>query len=149
MFVSGGLWFGGPFGWYSFISISQARALQIGVSQATIDLLIASNLGTLGKYAYCCKYQPNAADEQPLIDCLSRVLGAAPNDGVLSPLRRLFYEAHTVCMLEMRNRFETREGDVPRKMQIPERVYRMAQLRNRYPGLLIRGELEFSYQLLD
>lgn len=69
--------------------------------------------------------------------------------GLMSQLRRLFFECHTVALVDMRARTERTDDDVPRKIQLPERVARMNQLRARYPGLLINGELEFSYSLLD
>ena len=140
----------GSLGWFPKLAqtfISQARAQQIGVPRMTIDLLIAGSLNTLGNYAYCCGYQPNATDETPLVEALTKVLGAGFQ--LTSPLRRLFYEAHTLSLIEMRSQMEARDGDTPRKLQIPERAHRMEQLRARYPGLLIRGEFEFSYALLD
>ena len=129
----------------------QARGRQMGLTPQTLTLLKDGGIGTMGAYAFCCGYQPGGVDEAPLIAVLTRVLNAAPDVGLMAVLRRLFYEAHTLAMLDMRNRMDggSEESSQPRRMQLPERVERMQQLRARYPGFLISGELEFSYALLD
>ena len=54
-----------------------------------------------------------------------------------------------MALVDMRSRTERTDEDPPRKLQLPERVERMRLLKLRYPGLLISGEVEFSYSLLD
>ena len=103
----------------------------------------------MGGYAFCCSFQPGSPDESPLIAALTTILGQPPSMGAMANLRRLFYECHTVALVDMRSRTERGDEDTPKKLQLPERVARMAQLRARYPGLLISGELEFSYALMD
>ena len=114
-----------------------------------MGLLVAGNVATMGSYAFCCGFQPGAADEKPLIDTLTILLGAPPSIGLMSSLRRLFYESHTLSLLDMRTRVETTDEPRVRRVQLPERVQRMAELKARYPGLSIVGETEFSYSLFD
>lgn len=130
--------------------IYQARARQIGLDDLTIAALVTGNIGTMGSFAFCCNCQPNAPDETPLINALTTVLGGqAPSIGQMSKFRRLFFEAHTVALVDMRTRCEGTTDGQPRRMQLPERVQRMVELRARYPGFSIVGEMEFSYALLD
>ena len=103
----------------------------------------------MGSFAFCCNCQPNSADESPLIAVLTTILGVNPSVGELAKFRRLFFEAHTIALVDMRARCEGSPDAQPRRMQLPERVKRLADLRGRYPGLLIAGEFEFSYALLD
>ena len=103
----------------------------------------------MGSYAFCCLFQPGATDEAPLVDTLTRLFGGAvPGIGLMSSLRRLFFESHTSAIVDMRSRLE-RDDDHPKKIQGPERTSRMAELRLRLPGLTISGDLEFSNALLD
>ena len=76
-------------------------------------------------------------------------LGSDPNVGEMAKFRRLFFEARTIALVDMRARCEGTQDSQPRRMQLPERVKRMSDLRARYPGLLISDEFEFSYALLD
>ena len=129
--------------------VFEARALQFGVPATVVQALKAGNVATMGGFAWCCGFQPGGQDEAPLIAAITVLIGAAPSMGLMSQLRRLFYECHTVALMDMRSRLDRTDEDVPRKLQLPERVARMEQLKLRYPGLLIEGELEFSYSLMD
>ena len=129
--------------------VFEARATQFGISQAVVQQMKDAGLATIGSFAWCCGFQPGGADESPFVEAMTKLLGAAPDMGLMSKLRRLFYECHTTCLMDMRARLERTDEDTPRKLQLPERVARLDQLRNRYPGLTIEGELEFSYALLD
>ena len=126
-----------------------ARAAQMGIPAGVIALLAAGNIATLGQFAFCCRFQPGGSDEKPFTDVLEVVLGGPPTLGLLSSLRRLYYEAHTTSLIEMRSRLERTDDDGPKKIQGPERTARMVQLKARLPGLSITGELEFSHALFD
>ena len=131
-------------------AVFEARAVQMGISNAVIAQLKAGGIGTLGGYAFCCSFQPGAVDEAPLITALTALLGGqAPDVGLMSKLRRLFYEAHTTALVDMRSRIESSPDEQPRRVQLPERLARLDQLKTRYPGLSITGEYEFSFALLD
>ena len=103
----------------------------------------------MGSFAFCCNCQPNSPDEKPLKDVLATILGQEPNVGEMAKFRRLFFEAHTIALVDMRARCEGTQESQPRRMQLPERVKRMSDLKARYPGFLISDEFEFSYALLD
>ena len=129
--------------------VFEARALQFGVPAAIIRAFQNGGVASMGAYAWCCGFQPGSQDEAPLVAIITQLIGAVPSIGLMSQLRRLFYECHTVSLMDMRSRLDRTDDDLPRKLQLPERVARMDQLRLRYPGLLIEGELEFSYALMD
>lgn len=129
--------------------VFEARALQFGVPASIVADLKAGNVATMGSFAWCCGFQPGGQDETPLIAAITQLIGNPPSMGLMSQLRRLFYECHTVALMDMRSRLDRTDEDTPRKLQLPERVARMQQLVARYPGYLIEGELEFSYALMD
>ena len=126
----------------------QARAVQLGISMAAINLMKAGGVSTMGSYAFCCLFQPGSTDETLLVDTLTRLLGAGPTPEQMIGLRRLFFESHTLAIVDMRSRLEHND-DQPKKILGPERNSRMAELRLRLPGLTIQGDLEFSNSLLD
>jgi hypothetical protein len=108
----------------------------------------AGGVSTMGSYAFCCLFQPGSTDETLLVDTLTRLLGAAPSPEQMIGLRRLFFESHTLAIVDMRSRLEHND-DQPKKILGPERNSRMAELRLLLPVLTIQGDLEFSNSLLD
>ena len=129
--------------------VFRSRARQIGLAEADVDALALSGIDTMGSYAFCCSSQPGSSDEAPLIAVLTQVLGGPPSVALMAKLRRLFYEAHTLAIVDMKSRLDRGEEDQPRKLLGPERLERMNLLRQRLPGFTIEGQLEFSHALLD
>eukprot|EP00439_Symbiodinium_sp_Y106_P005266 s11775_g1.t1 len=56
----------------------QRRALQLGVTQANIEAVVAAGFKTFGQYAFSVPYQPGSADESPLVDLLTTCLTREP-----------------------------------------------------------------------
>ena len=131
------------------VEVFESRARQFGISAAVVRQLRDADIGTMGAFAWCCGFQPGAQDEAPLIAAMTAALNGAPSVGLMAQLRRLFYESHTASLMDMRSRLDRNDDDAPKKIQLPERIARFDQLRLRYPGLLIAGEYEFSYALMD
>ena len=100
----------------------EARARALGIPSAPLQLILDGNIRTMGQFAFCCAFQPGAADEAPLIVVLTTLPGGAPNIGLMSGLRRLFYQAHTLDLIDMRGRMGTTEEPRPRQFQLHGRV---------------------------
>ena len=130
-------------------AVFENRALAIGIESSTIQALQSSGLDTFGKYAFSCAYQPGSADEAPLKTLLTEVLGSEPSIAVFAPLRRLYYEAHTLALSEMRSRVERKEDDAPRKLPPPERTVRLERQKLRLGGLKLEGPLLPAHSLVD
>ncbi|CAE7660014.1 unnamed protein product [Symbiodinium sp. CCMP2592] len=64
------------------------RALQLGVTQANINAVVAAGFKTFGQYAFSIPYQSGSADESPLVDLLTTCLTREPEAGQLSCLKR-------------------------------------------------------------
>lgn len=131
-------------------AVFKARALQIGITQPQVDVMIAAGFSTMGAFSFGSGFQPGQADETSLIDFFAKIFpGAALTDGLKARLRRLYYESHTMVLADMKSRIERTDTDAPKKMQAPERAQRLLDQKNRLIGLNIQGELEPSYALID
>ena len=69
----------------------KARALELNLPEDLITKLAAINVDTFGALAFIGPLQAGTTDEGPLISTLKRALGSAPDDGVLSIARRLWF----------------------------------------------------------
>lgn len=105
-------------------------------------------VSTYAAFAFICPYQPTGNDEKPFTDALEDILGGPPGD-YLPVYRRLFYEAHTLAVQDLRSRLESRDGQEPRKLAMPERMERLNQLRASLTGLTLDSQLEPSHALVD
>ena len=125
------------------------RALQLGVTQANIEAVVAAGFKTFGQYAFSVPYQPGSADESPLVDLLTTCLTREPDAGQLSCLRRLFWESHGLAVRDLRLRQEHGAEAVMKKLPTSERVARSEAQRKRLNGLSWSPHTEPSHQLVD
>ena len=129
--------------------VFRTRAQQIGLNNDQIQLLTDAGLDTLGKFAFCCATQPGTGDETAFVEMLTGLIGAAPTVGALALYRRLFYEANTVAVFEMKGRLDRTEDDAPKKMPNAERAARLERQQGKLMGLVISGPLEPAHSLVD
>jgi hypothetical protein len=108
-----------------------------------------NGISTMGQYAFSCGGQAGSTDEQPLINMLQTILGAAPSLAVLASARRLHFEAHALSLDDLRYRLEKPLDSAPRRMAPAERASRHAEQTARLVGIAIEGENEPSHQLQD
>ena len=128
------------------------RALELGLLQAELDVLKAAGWASYARFAFSCHYSPGQADDQPFQRMAARVTGvgaAEPPEDRLPVIRRLFWESFTLAAAEMKARVDRREDDAPRKLAAPERTARHSEQQKRLVGILIEGEREPSFSLID
>ena len=106
---------------------------------------------SMGSFAFSSPFQPGQSDEGPFVQgVLVPLLGANWGADVATPrVRRLYFEAHTISVQDLRRRVENREDDQPVKLPIEERAARLQRLRDRFPGTVIAGQSEPSHRLVD
>ena len=106
--------------------------------------------GSYGTFAYASSYTPgNPDDSKFLEDVVTKLLGD-PDHPKKATLRRLYFESYTVATAELRRRHDRTEEDAPRKIPATEKeARRSALVRRLAPGLVLAGELDPSYGLLD
>ena len=129
-----------------------ARALEIGLTQAELDIMKAKNWGTFGGLAFSCAYKPNAPDETPLLRMAATVTASGaqdPPEERLPIIRRLFFEAYAMASADMRARVEAKDDDVPRRLALPERNHRSQEQEKRQTGISFTNHLEVIHALTD
>ena len=130
-------------------AVFEARALAIGLPDATLRLFITSGINTMASFAFSAQFQPGSSDERPLLELLNTVIGRAPTIAEISTLRRLFYESHSLALHEMKGRIERTSSDAPRTMAPAERTSRHVTQQLRIPSIRLSGEYECAHSLLD
>ena len=130
----------------SFVS----RAAAIGIDEELVQKLLAAGINSSAKLAFSCNYNPQATDEQPLIDMVTNANGGtAVTLGQMACVRRLFFEAHTMVLADLKSQVEKTDDQGPRKVPAPERAARYEAQQKRLPGLDLSGELEPAHALID
>ena len=124
----------------------KARMLSLGLPPTHVTAFENRRVLIYASFAFICPYQPS--DEKPFTNALEEILGSPPGD-YLPVYRRLFYEAHTLAVQDLRSRLESRDGQEPRKLATQERMERLNQLRASLTGLTLDAQLEPSQALVD
>ena len=127
----------------------KARALELNLPEDLLTKLAAINVDTFGALAFIGPLQAGTTDEGPLLSTLKRALGSAPDDGVLSIARRLWFESTTQALAEMRGKVERTDASEPQRMPLAERTQRIAALQKRLVGIHWTVDIEPSHKLQD
>ena len=86
------------------------RASKLGLPEASVNRLADAKLATFGQFAFISSFQPGSADEQPLVDALTKVLTVTPEAAEMASWRRLYFECHTAAMTDLRVRLEASDA---------------------------------------
>ena len=127
----------------------KSRALEIGMSEALCNLLRDNGVSTHGAFAFICPYIAGQGDEAVLMDATEALIHrplTAPEEIVI---RRLFFEAHTMSIADMKQRFEREDTSEPTRVPMPERIARLEAQKTRLPGLHYSSETEPSHKCVD
>ena len=127
----------------------RARAAAVGLEGTVLDLVIASGVDTLAKYAFCSAYVPGQPDEAPFKVAVRDMLKREATVGELAVLRRLLHEAYSMTAAELRQSVDRSEDAPAKKLAQPERADRLKRQQARLPGLKIEGTLEPADRLVD
>ena len=130
-------------------AVFAARAALIGIDQIGIDAMVLAGFDTMAKWAYSTSYSPGSPDDSALKTLLNTMLGGDPTPGQLSCYRRLYFEAHTTSVSDLRDHITRTEDSGPRKLAPAERAARYNKQKAKLVGLALEGELEISNSLLD
>lgn len=127
------------------------RMVAVGISAGTITGIHNRRWKTLADFAFASSYVPGSgADTAFCVSVLEKLLGAQFEDHEDSPrLRRLYFEAHTLSIADLRRRTERTDSDLPLKLPAEERVVRLARVKARLTGFVIEGVFEPSHSLVD
>ena len=81
-------------------SVFEQRLRSCDVPEDAIAKLVAVGVTSLSKLAFCTSYSPSMVDDTPLVSFFKQTIdpNAELSPGVLSSLRRAFFEAHTFML---------------------------------------------------
>lgn len=129
----------------------EARMTTMMISAPIRATMIARGWNTMASFAFSSAYIPQGGDDaQFRTSVLQPLIGDGFEIDPNTPrLRRLFFESHTLAVVDLRRRAEPSHEDNVVKVPIEERKVRMDRLRARLVGLDIRGQLEPSHSLID
>jgi hypothetical protein len=130
-------------------AVLRSRAEAVGIPAAGVQAMLDAGFTSLAKWAFACSYTPGSADDTPFQTMLATMLQGAPSPGDMSSYRRLYFEAHTLSIADLRERTTRTEDSAPRKLAAPERAARYEAQKVRLSNLQLTGELEISNMLLD
>ena len=130
-------------------AVFSTRAKNAGLDAAVVALLARGGVKTYGSFAFITPYRPGQSDEAPFTDALQTVLGRAPSNPELIVLRRLFFEACTLAVTDIKQQSERDATSEPVRMAIAERNQRLADQKARLTGLHFAPETEPSHKLVD
>ena len=80
-------------------AVFEARAVEIGVTEAELQRLRAKGWNAFGRLAFACSYVPGQPDETPLAKlalAIAGETGTEPSDERFPVIRRLFFEAYSL-----------------------------------------------------
>ena len=132
-------------------AVFDGRMQAIGLQAVVAAAMRGRGWVSFATYAYSSSYQPSQSDDTEFKQKVLRVL--LGDDFEASPespkLRRLFFEAHTLCIADLRKKVDRPDSELPSRLPLEERVVRIATLRRRLAGVDISGPLEPSHKVID
>ena len=126
-----------------------ARAKEIGMEEAFITALQTAGIKTFGKLAYICAVSPQSGDDTPLVDAVEKLLGRKTTPVELPNLRRLWFEANTFALSDLKSRVERSSLDPPRQLPLAERMSRLQSQKARLSGIVFTERVEPAHSLID
>jgi hypothetical protein len=136
------------------VHVFESRALSVGLPQQVIDDLKAGGVDTMSKLAYVSSNQPGSSSDEHFVATITVLAGYNDTDnkippGLLSCLRRLWYESHAVSLAEIKSRIERSDEAPMKKLPLPEREARRKAQQLALNGIKIEKHLEPSHALVD
>ena len=125
--------------------VFKARLDQMGIDQQVVTAFMASNLTTMAKMAFSSSDQPGVGNDDRFIAAIVAALRLQRPDQLdpadLSGFRRLWYEAHSVCLADFKTRMERTDDSAPRKLPVPKCRRNSPVSRGGYQELISRAYL--------
>lgn len=127
------------------------RARIIGVEQWIIDKLVEKKFAAYGRFAFSVAYSPQHPDDRPFKQFVDAVAETQVEDDQLATLRRLFFEAHTTAIADVRSRVEASPDPAAatKKLPVAERVARQKEQEQRLGGIIFTPDTIPANHLVD
>ena len=126
-----------------------ARAKAISMEDTFFTALKNAGVRTFGRLAYICAVSPQSGDDAPLIKAVEDLLQRKLDPKEVPDLRRLWYEASTFAISDLKQRVERSSVDPPRELPLAERMTRLQSQKQRLSGIVFTERVEPSHSLID
>ncbi|CAE7297549.1 F25B4.6 [Symbiodinium sp. CCMP2592] len=126
-----------------------ARAQAINMEAAFLEALRNVGIKTFGHLAYICAVNPQSGDDTGLIQAVEDLIKRKLDPTEIPDLRRLWYEANTFAISDLKQRVERSSLDPPRELPLAERMTRLQNQKKRLQGVVFTERVEPSHGLID
>ena len=133
----------------------EARLIACGVTDAHRALLVNARITTMARLAWSSNAVPGVGSDADFVSMIERAYQVAPgtledvSPGALSCIRRVWFEAHTVGVAEVRARVERTDESASRRLPVPARAAKLDAHKLRLFGVSITGPILPSHCLID
>ena len=125
------------------------RCHAAGLSETITETVVNAGFDTLSKFAFSSSCVPGSGDDSAFIKTLRAVLSRDATLSELASFRKLLHEAYSCVTQEMKQQLERSEDVTARKLTQPERADLYQRQVKRLVGLVLKGPLEPSDNLVD
>ena len=92
---------------------------------------------------------PNQPPTDAAFDAFAQRVFTLPSMGQIGKLRRLLFESQTYVLAQLKMSVSSDQSSMARKLPVPEKQARLADLKHRLNGVVLEGEKEPAYSLID
>ena len=127
-----------------------SRANELGLSQTAIDSLKTAGISTLGHLAFAVGASPTETTPESFQLFVESLPSITEEEKLI--LKRLIFESQTLFIASLKAQVQSSgdaSKDPAKKLPPIERQSRIDEQRERLQGILIHGETEPSYELID
>ena len=120
--------------------VDDSKQLSILLSRQGINTFssLASAIGT-----------PSQPPSDTAFDTFAQRVFTLPSMGQIGKLRRLLFESQTYVLAQLKMSVSGDQSSMARKLPVPEKQARLADLKHRLNGVVLEGEKEPAYSLID
>lgn len=131
------------------VAVFQQRAQTFGLNDVQVAAFENAGITSLAKLAFATSYHPGSSDDADFKAFVEATLGGPQPAGVMSSVRRLHFEAYTLCAAELKQRLEQTDESAPKRLPVAERAARRDEQKARLVGLCLENELDVADCLVD
>ena len=111
-------------------------------------LLNRQGINTFSSLAFAIG-TPSQPPADAAFDQFAQRVCTLPSMGQIHKLRRLLFEAQTLVLAQLKMSVSGDQSSMARKLPVPEKQARIADLKHRLNGVVLEGEKEPAYSLID
>ena len=111
-------------------------------------LLNRQGINTFSSLAFAIG-APSQPPSDAVFDAFAQRVFTLPSMGQIGKLRRLLFEAQSYVLAQLKMSVSGDQSSMARKLPVPEKPARLADLKHRLSGVVLEGEKEPAYSLID